>query len=360
MKCNRRIRIRGVVTGYMPGTSVEVSDFTTAAMFRYVRNVLYVDDGTGAARIETEQAQRVRPGAVVDVAGFPAVTPGKPILSNAHLPGCRRGAQPAQPRAMIVATANVLTPEHDAALVRMEAHFLSMLRTPTERILVLRVGESVFDANLEADAGDGCAGAASAGQVVAVTGVYSFQWGPPPTFRLFLRSADDVTVLAAAPWWTLRHSAVMVAILALGAALAAFWVRAAADAEAAAVPGGPRSSGGRVARELHDTLEQGLAGISLQLEAVAGSAARVARARAGVARRRAEDAALQPGRGAAFGHGSAVAGAREPRPRRRADRSRRSDDASAGGRSRRRGSRARRTGSMRRKSITCCASVSKR
>jgi signal transduction histidine kinase len=267
---HRRIRIRGVVTGYIPGYSVEVSDFTTETMFRYVRNVLYVDDGTGAARIETEQAQRVRPGTVVDVAGFPAVTPGKPILSNAIFRVAGEAAQPAQPAAITVATANVLTPEHDAALVRMEAHFLSMLRTPTERILVLRVGESVFDANLEATPATAALERLRTGSVVAVTGVYSYQWGPPPTFRLFLRSADDVTVLAAAHWWTLRHSAVMVAILALGAALAAFWVRAAAGRKRQQYQA-VLIERGRVARELHDTLEQGLAGISLQLEAVAGS-----------------------------------------------------------------------------------------
>ena len=39
--------------------------------------------GPAARAIETEQAQRVEPGTVVDVAGFPAVTPGKPILTNA-------------------------------------------------------------------------------------------------------------------------------------------------------------------------------------------------------------------------------------------------------------------------------------
>ena len=92
---NRRIRIRGVVTSYIPGRPVEISDFTSTAMFRYVRNVLYVDDGTGGARIETEQPQRVEPGTVVDVAGFPAVTPGKPILTNAVFKVAGMAPQPA-------------------------------------------------------------------------------------------------------------------------------------------------------------------------------------------------------------------------------------------------------------------------
>lgn len=264
---NRRIRVRGVVTGYIPGHPVEVSDFTSTTTFRYVRHVLYVDDGTGGARIETEQPQRVRPGTVVEVAGFPAVTPGKPILTNAIF---RVAGQASQPAAVAVAGANVLTPENDAALVRMEGHFLSMLTSPTQRILVLKAGETVFEAVLEADTATRALEQIRAGSVVAVTGVYSYQWGPPPVFRLFLRSPEDVAVIAAASWWTLRHSAVMVGMLALVACGFGFWVRTASNRKRQQYQA-VLTERIRVARELHDTLEQGLAGISLQLEAVAGS-----------------------------------------------------------------------------------------
>ena len=108
------------------------------------------------------------------------------------------------------------------------------------------------------------------GSVIAVTGVYSYQWGPPPSFRLFLRFAEDVTVVSSAPWWTLRHTVVMVTMLALVGCVAALWVRTTANRkrqEYQAV----LNERSRVGRELHDTLEQGLAGIALQLEAVAGS-----------------------------------------------------------------------------------------
>ena len=201
---NRRIRIRGVVTSYVAGHPVEINDFTTTAKFRYVRNVLYVDDGTGGARIETEQAQRVEPGTVVDVAGFPAVTPGKPILTDAVL---RVAGTATQPDAVAVNDANVLTPDYDATLVRMQAHFLSVLRTPSERTLVLRIGESVFPVTLEAGPAAEALESLRAGTIVDVTGVYAYQWGPSPSFRLYLRSARDVKVIRAAPWWTLRHTA---------------------------------------------------------------------------------------------------------------------------------------------------------
>ena len=264
---NRRIRVRGVVTGYIPGHPVEVTDFTSTAMFRYVQHVLYVDDGTGGARIETEQEQRVRPGDVIEVAGFPVVTPGKPILTNAIF---RTTGAAAQPRATGIGADNVLTPENDAMLVRLEGRFLSLLITPMERILVLKVGETVLHADLEADAGTGALERIRPGSTIAVTGVYSYQWGPPPSFRLFLRSPDDVTVLASAPWWTLRHTFVMVVLLGVVAGAAGLWARTTANRkrqEYQAV----LNERSRVGRELHDTFEQGLAGIALQLEAVAGS-----------------------------------------------------------------------------------------
>ncbi len=266
---NRRIRVHGVVTCYIPGHPVELSDFTSTARFRFVRHVLYVDDGTGAVRVETEQPQRLRPGTVVQVAGFPAVTPGKPILTNAVF---KVGGEAPQPAAILVEGGTVLTPENDAALVRMEGHLLSMLMSPSQRTLVLKVGETVIDAALENDA-DGTTDALERirpGSVVAVTGVYSYQWGPPPSFRLFLRSSDDVSLVSAAPWWTMQHTAVMVVMLGLVALAGGFWFRTTAQRkrrEYQAV----LNERSRVGRELHDTLEQGLAGIALQLEAVAGS-----------------------------------------------------------------------------------------
>ena len=266
---NRRIRIRGVVTSYVAGHPVEINDFTTTAKFRYVRNVLYVDDGTGGARIETEQAQRVEPGTVVDVAGFPAVTPGKPILTDAVL---RVAGTAPQPAAVAVNDANVLTPDYDATLVRMQAHFLSVLRTPSERTLVLRIGESVFPVTLEAGPAAEALESLRAGTIVDVTGVYAYQWGPSPSFRLFLRSARDVKVIAPARWWTLRHTAVMIVILGLGVCATAVWVRTAARRRRQQYQA-VLTERTRVARELHDTLEQGLAGIALQLEAVGGSLA---------------------------------------------------------------------------------------
>src|SRR4029079_2249007 len=94
------------------------------------------------------------------------------------------------------------------------------------------------------------------GSFLSVAGVYSYQGGPPPSFRLFLRSPGDVRVLAAAPWGTLRHSAVMALILALAASIGAFWMRAVARRKRQQYQA-VLTERTRVARELHDTVEQG-------------------------------------------------------------------------------------------------------
>jgi signal transduction histidine kinase len=262
----RRIRLRGVVTGYLPGHPVEVRDFTSTARFRYVRNVLYVDDGTGGARIETGEAQPVRPGALVDVAGFPAVTEGKPILTNALVKVGGHGPQPAPVR---VTGTSVLTPDNDAALVRMEGHLLSVLTNAAERTLVLKVGETVFDADLE-DSAIGALDRIRPGSLVSVTGVYVYQPGTAPSFRLLLRSPADLVLLAAAPWWTMGHTGVMLGILGLGAWAVVVWARASGRRKRQQYQA-VLTERTRVGRELHDTLEQGLSGIALQLEAVAAT-----------------------------------------------------------------------------------------
>ena len=144
-----------------------------------------------------------------------------------------------------------------------------MLTNPDDRTFVIKVGETVFDADLDGTA-SGSLDQIRAGSLIAVTGVYSYQCGPTPSFRLLLRSPDDVVLLAAAPWWTMRHTGVMFAILALGGWGVVVWARTSGRRKRQQYQA-VLTERTRVGRELHDTLEQGLAGIALQLEAVAAT-----------------------------------------------------------------------------------------
>jgi signal transduction histidine kinase len=205
----------------------------------------------------------------VEVAGVPAVRPGMPVLGDAVF---RVVGAEAVPRPISVPAGSVVRADNDAELVQVDAQLLGILRTPAERVFVLKSsgGDAAFEAAL-----DGAQEAAALddirpGSTVRATGVYSYQAGPPPAFRLFLRSPADMVVTGSAPWWTPRHTAVLAVImlLVLVAAIAAMKIMAARERREYQAVLSERT---RVARELHDTLEQGLTGISLQLEAVAGT-----------------------------------------------------------------------------------------
>src|SRR5690606_26359312 len=46
----------------------------------------------------------------------------------------------------------------------------------------------------------------------------------PVSFRLLMRSAQDVSVVRAAPWWNLRHAWPALVLLTLSICLAMLWV----------------------------------------------------------------------------------------------------------------------------------------
>jgi signal transduction histidine kinase len=195
------------------------------------------------------------------------VTPGKPILTNAVVKVAGNGPQPTPIR---LSGGGVVAPDNDATLVRMEGTLLSVLTGAATPTFVLKVGDTAFDADL--DGGDplGALARIRPGSLVAVTGVYAYQSGPAPSFRLLLRTPGDVVVLSAAPWWTMGHTGVMLAILAMGTFGAVIWVGASGRRKRQQYQA-VLNERTRVARELHDTLEQGLSGIALQLEAVAAT-----------------------------------------------------------------------------------------
>src|SRR5207237_9098621 len=138
----------GVVWAKVAARAVEVRDYTTGFVFRYAPHVIYVKDETGGARVEIEESRAVRSGDLVEVSGFPAVTPGKPILRNAVL---RVVGSTREPTPVAVAAESVLSADHDAELVRLDAQLLGALTTSTERVLVLktRTGDTAFEAGLD-------------------------------------------------------------------------------------------------------------------------------------------------------------------------------------------------------------------
>src|SRR5205807_6997979 len=99
-------------------------------------------------------------------------------------------------------------------------------------------------------------------------------WHSPESFQLLLRSRDDVTILTTPSWWNLRHTLWLLAATATVLLLVIAWmvVLGRRLREQMALfrqklrGNAVLEERNRIARELHDTLEQELAGITMQLD----------------------------------------------------------------------------------------------
>ncbi|HEY6166907.1 MAG TPA: histidine kinase dimerization/phosphoacceptor domain-containing protein, partial [Verrucomicrobiae bacterium] len=253
-----RILIRGVVTHQRPGEA------------------LFLRDGNRGLFVQSRQSETVRPGDVVEVAGFPAMGTFSAFLEDAEF---RKAGSEPEPTPVQTSVKDALTGTNDANLVALDAQLLEVLETPTESVLVLRSGDTVFNARLARTPLELRNGAR-----VRLTGVCRVEESigspgfraNPRTIELLLRSPADIAVLSAPSWWTTRRLAVAAGGLLVLAAVALAWVamlqrrvaeqteviRSKVEREAIL------EERQRVAREMHDTLAQSFSGVGFQLEAL--------------------------------------------------------------------------------------------
>jgi signal transduction histidine kinase len=144
--------------------------------------------------------------------------------------------------------------------------------------LFLQQDDQIFEATLEPRSQLDTLPSTRLNSKLRITGVCLVRngglWSIPQSFRILLRSAQDVTVLHAPPWWNLRRALwllgimggvlllVLVGMVVLGRRLREQMVIIRQKLQHGAV----LEERNRIARELHDTLEQELAGITMQLD----------------------------------------------------------------------------------------------
>ncbi len=265
------------------------------AVLHHVRGeTLWLRDGGRGLRVATRQPEALRPGERVSVVGFPVPGAYTPRLDEAEFRRLAAGPEPparfepADLRAAVV---------HDSDLVVLPARLVELRRTADGVGLVLDWAGTLVSASL-ALPGDAPAPAGwQPGAVVRATGLCtvpidepgraSGTW-EPRSFELQLRSAADLRVIQPPPWWTRQRvlwalgfaTGTLAILIAAGA-----WVarrrwreqarqRERAEAEFAAI----LAERSRVAREIHDTLAQGLAAVSMRLELAKNAATRDAAA----------------------------------------------------------------------------------
>ena len=255
-----RVKIRGTLTYQQHGKA------------------LFLRDGTNGIFVETSDEASLQIGDTVEVLGFPAMGPYSPVLQDATFRKVGAGAPPVPVQTSAEA---ILAGNNDGDLVSIEGQLLEVVQRAGERVLVVQEGNVLVHTYLGDSASEGELRLPQSGSRLRLTGISTVDEVTerrsrlmPQSFRLLLRSPSDIVVLKHASWWTVERLSAAMALLALVVLFSFAWVwilrrrvrqqmgiiREKLQREAA------YQERTRIAREFHDTLEQGLAGITMQLD----------------------------------------------------------------------------------------------
>ena len=187
---------------------------------------LYVQDDSGGILVQARKAQ-VLQGNRVEAFGYPTPTDHGPILSDAVVHSL---GEKVSPLPTPVTPNQVLTGNLDNRLVQIEARLLSHVASGLQQTLVLQSGYVTFNARLD---GGLSLPELREGSVLRLTGVVVVQRqrhsyldfsSVPVSFRILLRSASDVQLISAPPWWSSRYAWSAAGVLTFCVLLAMLWV----------------------------------------------------------------------------------------------------------------------------------------
>jgi signal transduction histidine kinase len=243
---------------------------------------MYLQSKQGAVAVESSQEEPVAAGDSVEVVGFISRREGSPVIEDAVW---RSGPAAPAPGAQEITAEQALSGDYDARLVSMKGLLLESSRLAEGPTLVLQSGTKVFLARFVEAAGARRPPSMNENSWLRVTGIclngqvpqLRGSTGPSTrrTFHLLLSGPEAVEVARAPNWWTLRRMLMAFGALLALAAAAFAWVMV-LRRRVAKQTGEIREHLARetlfqervrIARELHDSLEQDLVGISMQLKA---------------------------------------------------------------------------------------------
>jgi signal transduction histidine kinase len=254
------VRVAGIVT------QVDGNDF-------------YLRDASGSTLVSTSGKDSVLPGDLVEVDGFAVIAPFRPMFRARKVTLTRHIGLP-QPMALDVDLEKIWG-FHDE-LVELDADFLIRRDSSTNAILMCRKGDLFFEALLPP--GGSLPPGLAAGDRVRLAGICELTTTYPLAiyfnadgFRLHLPKEGGVVILHHAPWWTLKHLLLLfagiisfVVLVALGTFVWVLLLRHQVKTQTEIIVSqrereAVKDERDRIARELHDTVEQELASLSMQL-----------------------------------------------------------------------------------------------
>jgi diguanylate cyclase (GGDEF)-like protein len=202
---SRRMRVRGSVTFYLPGST------------------LVLQDKGKSLRVSTQFEGTLPIGQVVDVTGFPDARNGSSTLTQSEITptGMRAPISP-----LPADFSQLASGAHAFDLVSTEGTVLAAVRGATQDEYVLVSNGHLFSAIYRhPDAGVfplPTMKRVSVGSRIRVTGICTMETGSDPlgapvAFYILLRSFDDIDVVSGPSWLSVRN--LMIALGALGLAV---------------------------------------------------------------------------------------------------------------------------------------------
>ena len=187
-----RVKVEGTVSYFTP------------------EETIFLQDGDQGVEVQTKQTDPLEPGDRVEVLGFVSQGEYTPLLQDAIYRKISSGPPP-QPAVMTADEA--LKGNYDCRLIQVDARVLDRTLHGAERYLILQDEGFIFHAYLQQAEGEDAFAGLENGSKVAVTGVCQIdpgEWFAGATwraksFRIELRSAADVVLLKAPPWWSLKR-----------------------------------------------------------------------------------------------------------------------------------------------------------
>ena len=246
------------------------AEVTIHGVVTLVSPLLFVQDSTGGLAIANAQSERpLQIGDAVEATGEAEVNNFSSVLHKAVVrPLWSHASAPP----LSVSASQASTGAYDALYIETEAILTSAHNDGTHLMLRLHEGSQEFAALAENSSYASNAHAWQPGSRIRLRGIcvtnsnYTHDEIP---FALLLRSAEDVQLVAAPPWWSTGHIIELVVVLLLLSFGAQLLYASSKRARLRAVI----EERERLAHEMHDTLAQSFAGLGFQLQALAQDAA---------------------------------------------------------------------------------------
>ncbi|MDB6037281.1 MAG: multi-sensor hybrid histidine kinase, partial [Verrucomicrobiales bacterium] len=188
-------------------------------------NIAYIQDKTGAIRVESEEPNEARVGDSIEIVGLLHTSGTEQALSQLHL---RKISSLPMIAPVAITAENVFDPNtaEDGGLVSIEGTFLERTGFKEQTRLLIQSDDFLYSA-VGAPRRLRPLGKIYPGSRVRVTGICSVQENEmrqAKSFRILLRSAADVLVLQEPPFWDSKRLRTIAGGLAFLSLVTVAWV----------------------------------------------------------------------------------------------------------------------------------------